>query len=142
MSIHDQAHRLTVKRLGHVDSCYVSRFCKVCSYVIPEVHLTSLRVTIISIKSLSWCECRCLMWFKLYTNEVFRKREKIAITVVYYKYTTSSDLTILCSFMLHYYSIKETTVWYGNVYLYIQLLQLLEDLFGSYVYVARLGTKF
>ena len=46
------------------------------------------------------------MWFKLYTNEVFRKREKIAITVVYYKYTTSSDLTILCSFMLHYYSIK------------------------------------
>ena len=79
------------------------------------------------------------MWFKLYTNEVFRKREKIAITVVYYKYTTSSDLTILCSFMLHYYSIKETTVWYGNVYLYIQLLQLLEDLFGSYVYVARLG---
>ena len=22
------------------------------------------------------------MWFKLYTNEVFRKREKIAITVV------------------------------------------------------------
>ena len=75
------------------------------------------------------------MWFKLYTNEVFRKREKIAITVVYYKYTTSSDLTILCSFMLHYYSIKETTVWYGNVYLYIQLLQLLEDLFGSYVYV-------
>ena len=82
------------------------------------------------------------MWFKLYTNEVFRKREKIAITVVYYKYTTSSDLTILCSFMLHYYSIKETTVWYGNVYLYIQLLQLLEDLFGYYVYVARLGTKF
>ena len=80
------------------------------------------------------------MWFKLYTNEVFRKREKIAITVVYYKYTTSSDLTILCSFMLRYYSIKETTVWYGNVYLYIQLLQLLEDLFGSYVYVARLGT--
>ena len=81
------------------------------------------------------------MWFKLYTNEVFRKREKIAITVVYYEYTTSSDLTILCSFMLRYYSIKETTVWYGNVYLYIQLLQLLEDLFGSYVYVARLGTK-
>ena len=26
------------------------------------------------------------MWFKLYTNEVFRKREKIAITVVYYEY--------------------------------------------------------
>ena len=135
MSIHDQAHRLTVKRLGHVDSCYVSRFCKVCSYLIPEVH---------NIKDLRWAVsvCRCLMWFKLYTNEVFRKREKIAITVVYYKYTTSSDLTILCSFMLHYYSIKETTVWYGNVYLYIQLLQLLEDLFGSYVYVARLGTKF
>ena len=38
MSIHDQAHRLTVNRLGHVDSCYVSPFCKVCSYVIPEVH--------------------------------------------------------------------------------------------------------
>ena len=38
MSIHDQAHRLTVKRLGHVDSCYVSPFCKACSYVIPEVH--------------------------------------------------------------------------------------------------------
>ena len=31
------------------------------------------------------------MWFKLYTNEVFRKREKIAITVVYYEYTTSSE---------------------------------------------------
>ena len=45
MSIHDQAHRLTVKRLGHVDSCYVSRFCKVCSYVIPEVH---------NIKDLRW----------------------------------------------------------------------------------------
>ena len=45
MSIHDQAHRLTVKRLDHVDSCYVSRFCKVCSYVIPEVH---------NIKDLRW----------------------------------------------------------------------------------------
>ena len=38
MSIHDQAHRLTVKRLDLVDSCYVSPFCKVRSYVIPEVH--------------------------------------------------------------------------------------------------------
>ena len=28
MSIHDQAHRLTVKRLGRVDSCYVSPFVK------------------------------------------------------------------------------------------------------------------
>ena len=54
----------------------------------------------------------------------------------------SSDLTILCNFVLRYYSIKETIVWYGNVYLYIKLLQLLEDLFGSHVYVARLGTKF
>ena len=27
------------------DSCYVSRFCKVCSYVIPEVH---------NIKDLRW----------------------------------------------------------------------------------------
>ena len=35
------------------------------------------------------------MWFKLYTNEVFRKREKIAITVVYYEYITSSELAIL-----------------------------------------------
>ena len=36
MSIHDQAHYLTVKRLGHVDSYYVSPFCKVRSYVIPR----------------------------------------------------------------------------------------------------------
>ena len=75
-------------------------------------------------------------------NYVFRKREKIAITVAYYEYTMSSDLTILCNFVLRYYSIKETIVWYGNVYLYIKLLQLLEDSFGSHVYVARLGTKF
>ena len=72
----------------------------------------------------------------------FCKQENIAITVAYYEYTTSSDLTTLCSFVLRYYSIKETIVWYGNVYLYIQLLQLLEDLSGFYVYVARLGTKF
>ena len=78
----------------------------------------------------------------IFIDLVFRKQAKIGITVVYYEYTTSSDLTILCSFVLRYNSIKETTVWYGNVYLYIQLLQLLEDLFGSYVYVARLGTKF
>ena len=51
----------------------------------------------------------------------------------------SSDLTILCSFMLRYYSIKETTVWYGNVYLYIQLLQLLEYLFGSYGICCTIG---
>ena len=39
MSIHDQAPHLTVKRLGHVDSYYMSPFfCKVRSYVIPEVH--------------------------------------------------------------------------------------------------------
>ena len=77
-----------------------------------------------------------------FIDQVFRKQEKVGITVAYYEYTTSSDLTKLCSFVLRYYSIKETIVWYGNVYLYIQLLQLLEDLFGSYVYVARLGTKF
>ena len=35
------------------------------------------------------------MWFKLYTNEVFRKREKIAITVVHYEYIASSELAIL-----------------------------------------------
>ena len=74
-------------------------------------------------------------------NYVFCKQEKVAITVAYYEYTMSSDLTILCNFVLRYYSIKETIVWYGNVYLYINLLQLLEDLFGSHVYVARLGTK-
>ena len=79
MSIHDQAHRLTVKRLGHVDSCYVSPLCKVCSHVIPEVHnikdlrwavsdVTTVRVTTISIESFSWCEYRYLMWFKLYMN--------------------------------------------------------------------------
>ena len=66
-----------------------------------------------------------------FIDQVFRKEEKIGIAVVYYGYTTSSDLAILCSFVLRYYSIKKTIVQYGNVYLYIQLLQLLEDLFGS-----------
>ena len=42
------------------------------------------------------------MWFKLYTNEVFRKREKIAITLVYYKYTTSSDLTASMYYVLRF----------------------------------------
>ena len=41
MSIHDQAHHLTVKRLDHVDSCYVSPFCKVHSYVIPRKYIIS-----------------------------------------------------------------------------------------------------
>ena len=41
MSIHDQAHHLTVKRLGHVESYYVSPFCKVSSYVIPRKYIIS-----------------------------------------------------------------------------------------------------
>ena len=60
-SIHDQAHRLTVKRLGHVDSCYVSPFVKYVltlyrKYIISRTEdgqsLTSLRETI-SIESFS-----------------------------------------------------------------------------------------
>ena len=55
MSIHDQAHRLTVKRLGHVDSCYVSSFVKYVltlyrKYIISRTEdgqcLTSLQGTI------------------------------------------------------------------------------------------------
>ena len=78
MSIHNQAHRLTVKRLDHVDiSCYVSPFVKYIltlyrKYIISRTedgqYLTSLRVTIISIESFSWCEYRYLMWLKLYMN--------------------------------------------------------------------------
>ena len=54
-SIHDQAHRLTFKRLGHVDSCYVSPFVKYIltlyrKYIISRTKdgqsLTSLRATI------------------------------------------------------------------------------------------------
>ena len=103
LSRHDQAHRLTVNRLGRVDSHYVSPFeskfglTPYRKYIISRTedmqYLTSyLRVTYLETFFLREYGMRCNSNFILIRLFVSKK---ILISVVYYKYTTSDELTLL-----------------------------------------------